>query len=138
MKNKFHCILLVDDNVADNRYNQIIMEEMDITEKVLVAASAQEAINILSQQETPHPDLILLDINMPGMNGWEFLEAYKNLYINEKSTSMIVVLTTSMNPEDRKKAAQITGIAAYEIKPLTQHLLQKMLLKYLPGTGSGQ
>jgi CheY-like chemotaxis protein len=51
---------------------------------------------------------------------------------------MIVVLTTSMNPEDRKKAAQITGIAAYEIKPLTQHLLQKMLLKYLPGTGSEQ
>ena len=132
MKNKFHCILLIDDNAADNRYNQIIMEEMDITEKVLVAASAQEAIDILSQNETPHPDLILLDINMPRMNGWEFLEAYKNLSLNKKSNGMIVVLTTSMNPEDRKKAAQIAGIAAYEIKPLTQDLLQKMLQALFP------
>src|SRR4051812_47898983 len=109
MKVKFKSILLIDDNAADNRYNQIILEEMNIAENIVVAENGLEALDILKKEDNDQPDLILLDINMPKMNGWEFLDAYKKL--NLKENDIVVVLTTSMNPEDKKKAEQITGVS---------------------------
>jgi len=137
MEKKFKSILLIDDNAADNRYNQIIMEEMNITDNIQLAETGQEALNILSQNETAHPHLILLDINMPRMNGWEFLEAYKKLALNKETKDIVVVLTTSMNPDDKKKAEQISGVAEFDIKPLTPAMLQSILEKYLPDNEVG-
>ena len=119
--------LLIDDNSADNRYNQIILEEMDIVDSIQVAESGFEALKMLDDNDTPQPELILLDINMPKMNGWEFLEAYKNLHTDEHKKQMVVVLTTSLNPEDRKKASENLGICEFNIKPLTQEMLQRLL-----------
>jgi len=133
MKKKFKSILLIDDNAADNRYNQIILEEMNIAEHIQVAETGLEALNMLSQENELHPDLILLDINMPKMNGWEFLEAYKKLSPQKNINDIVVVLTTSMNAADKKKAAQIPEIAQFDIKPLTPDMLHQILEKYLPG-----
>src|ERR1700739_785605 len=101
MKKKFKSILLIDDNAADNRYNQIILEEMNVVDKIEIAASGTDALKILENTDQSQPRLILLDINMPKMNGWEFLEAYKNLPPDNKHEQIVVILTTSMNPEDK-------------------------------------
>ena len=103
MKRKFKSILLIDDNAAENRYNQIILEEMNVVDKIEIAASGMEALKILKGADHSQPKLILLDINMPKMNGWEFLEAYKKLETDDKNKQVVVILTTSMNPEDRIK-----------------------------------
>ena len=130
MKKKFKSILLIDDNAADNRYNQIILEEMNIVDKIEVAENGLEALKMLENSDHPQPELILLDINMPKMNGWEFLEAYKKLDREEKNKKIVMILTTSMNPEDKNKADQSLGVSEFNIKPLTPEMLKNILEKY--------
>lgn len=133
MKKKFKSILLIDDNAADNRYNQIILEEMNIADKVEIAETGIEALEMLEDKDHPRPDLILLDINMPKMNGWEFLEAYKKLGAanEDKSKNVVVILTTSMNPEDKAKADGLPNVAEFNSKPLTPEMLNHIFEKYL-------
>ena len=100
MKQRLNCILLIDDNDADNNYHKNIIEEMDIAYSVQIAENGLEAIKLLSNKNVVQPDLIFLDVNMPKMNGWEFLEAYKKM--NYNSQIMIVILTNSQNPANKK------------------------------------
>jgi CheY-like chemotaxis protein len=132
MKKKLNLILLIDDNDADNYFHQIILKKMDIAKHIEVALNGEEALNFLKVKDQPAPELILLDINMPKMNGWEFLEAYKNLDIKEKTKITIVMLTTSENPEDRKKAEQIPEITGFTTKPLAESAIEDVLKKHFP------
>ena len=74
MGRKFKNILLIDDNLAENRYNQIILQRMKIIDTIDIVESAEDALKILENADTSVSTLIVLDINMPRMNGWEFLE----------------------------------------------------------------
>lgn len=142
MKKKLNCILLIDDDHEDNRFHQIVIEEMNIAEKIEFALNGLEALNYLSSQEQI-PELIFLDINMPKMNGWEFLEQYCKMGVSQKARVVIMMLTTSLNPADLEKAKKIAEISGFETKPLTQEMLQGVLnthfKEYLKnGTSEGQ
>jgi len=126
VKKKLNCILLIDDNQADNRYHQIVIKGMNITERIEVALDGVEALNFLNQ-ENSSPDLIFLDINMPKINGWEFLKEYQKLSAKQKAKIIIVMLTTSDNPKDLERAKQIKEVAGYKVKPLTEELLTEIL-----------
>ena len=107
MRKKINCILLIDDDKSTNFLHKIIIEETGVSEKVEAVQSGQEALDYLERKKEgvyPKPDLIFLDINMPGMNGWEFLEEYEKLDDNLKGEIMIMMLTTSINPDDEEKA----------------------------------
>ena len=132
MKKKLNCILLVDDNTADNRYHQIILKGMDITERIDVALDGEEALNYLKKENQTPPDLIILDINMPKVNGWEFLEAYHKLSPELKAKAIVVMLTTSENPEDKKKAEQFSEIRGFNSKPLTEEMVNEILKQFFP------
>jgi CheY-like chemotaxis protein len=127
---KLNCILLVDDNPADNRYHQIIIEEMNIAEKIEFAANGLEAIDYLNDDSKTLPDLIFLDINMPRMNGWEFLEAYKNIAPEKKAQAVVVMFSTSSNPDDIKRAEENEDVATFETKPLTIETIEEILNTY--------
>ncbi len=127
---KLNCILLIDDNPADNRYHQIIIEEMNIAEKIEFAANGLEAIDYLNDDSKTLPDLIFLDINMPKMNGWEFLDAYKNIAPEKKAQAVIVMFSTSSNPDDIKRAEENEDVATFETKPLTTETIEEILNTY--------
>jgi CheY-like chemotaxis protein len=131
MKKKLKYILLIDDNEADNFFHQKIIKEMDIAEHIEVAVNGALAIEFLKKENQVPPELIFLDINMPIMNGWEFLEAYKELKNEQKSKIVIVMLTTSTNPEELKKAKQMKDITGLESKPLTKEILKEIIEQYL-------
>ncbi|MDQ3071993.1 MAG: response regulator [Bacteroidota bacterium] len=132
MKNKLKCILLIDDNFHDNFFHQIAINELDITEKILLAADGFEALDLLKAKNACIPDLIFLDINMPRMNGWEFLDAYKEIKHSLKSKIIIVMLTTSSNPSDKKKADICEDLCGYTTKPLNTETLSKIIHEHFP------
>jgi CheY-like chemotaxis protein len=133
---KLNCILLVDDDEPTNFLDKMILEDVNCAETVEVAESGQSALRYLenaSENGSPSsPDLIFLDINMPAMNGWEFLEQYSNLDQQRKANVVIVMLTTSLNPDDRAKANKMPDVSGFETKPLTPEKLQSILKKYFP------
>jgi len=132
VKKKLNCILLVDDDVEDNYFHQIVINEMNITERIEVALNGVEALNFLKKENQTHPDLIFLDINMPKMNGWEFLQAYKEFKADQKAEVVVVMLSTSINPSDKERAEQFPDIIGFNSKPLTEEIISEILERYFP------
>ncbi|HEX9511781.1 MAG TPA: response regulator [Puia sp.] len=139
MKKKLNCILLIDDDEPTNFLNRMTVEQTGCTRHVAVAQSGQEALDFLMGHRPagntagcPHPDLIFLDINMPAMDGWEFLEKYKQLPKEQKASIVLIMLTTSLNPDDEEKTRHIPEIAGFENKPLKELQLERLLKKYFP------
>ncbi len=127
------CIMLIDDNGDDNFYHERIIRKNNAAAKVVSIESGGEAIEYLKNKkdhEHTHPDLIFLDINMPGMNGWESIEEYKKLEEELKSEMVVVMLTTSDNPDDKVKAKSSGALAEFRIKPLTKEMLKEILQNY--------
>jgi CheY-like chemotaxis protein len=127
------CIMLVDDNEHDNFFHEREIKKVDASIDVVAKQSGNEALDYLKlnrEKENLHPDLIFLDINMQGMNGWEFLEQYSLLTKEVQSHALIVMLTTSSNPADNKRAQSFDFISDYITKPLTQEIMIKISTKY--------
>lgn len=133
MKTKLNCILLVDDDDATNYIHKRAIMALDCTQEIITKSNGQEALDFLKSTvngKYPQPELIFLDINMPLMDGWEFLENYGQLDASQKSEIVIVMLTTSLNPDDHNKAMQISSISDFKPKPLTTKMLQDILSEH--------
>ena len=129
MSNRLNCILLIDDDEPTNFLNKLTLEQSGCAQQIRIAQSGHEALDYL--RESPvRPDLIFLDINMPAMDGWEFLERYRGLPPARKADIVLIMLTTSLNPDDEKRTRSIPEVAGFENKPLTQGQLDNLLKKY--------
>jgi CheY-like chemotaxis protein len=131
-------ILLVDDDEATNFLNKRIIRKADINAEVQVALNGKEALEFLTntgkyanEKVLPQAGLIFLDINMPGMNGWEFLEAYKQLPEEQTRRIKILMLTTSINPDEEKKAIDIPEVKGFIHKPLSGEKLERAIKVYV-------
>lgn len=130
MSIKLKSILIIDDNEADNFLHKMVIDKMGITERVDIVNDGVQALEFLKNENQLTPDLIFLDINMPKMDGWEFLEHYQLLDPAQKSKAIILMLTTSENPKDRERALRIEEVKGYEIKPLEQAKIERILDVY--------
>jgi CheY-like chemotaxis protein len=120
-KPSFRKILVIDDNPTDRYIAKRMAEKYHFAEEVILQESALEALNyIRSLENALHllPQLIFLDINMPGMNGYEFLEEYAKLSETIKSNCIILMITTSIHPDDFKRAENDPSIFRFLNKPL--------------------
>jgi CheY-like chemotaxis protein len=127
MKRKLNSILLIDDDPDDNFFHQIIINKMNIVNHIEIAINGIEGIAYLKKENQIPPEIIFLDLNMPKMNGWEFLEEYKHLDLLVKAKVLIVILTTSANPDHIKRAKEIQAVTGFETKPLTKEMLTGIL-----------
>ena len=125
--------MLVDDNPDDNFFHERVIRNNHYTECIIPMLSATDALDYLKAQpkeEENTIDLIFLDINMPGMNGWEFLEEYNKLDKDLQGGMLIVMLTTSNNPDDKEKAKKWSNISDYRTKPLTKDMIEEIIEKF--------
>jgi CheY-like chemotaxis protein len=135
MKEKIGCILLVDDDEMVNCLNTIRISKAGIAEEIETVLNGQKALEFLTStgqfvtnaNSTTRPLLIVLDINMPVMDGWEFMEEYQKTDVSEKDKIIIVMHTTSTNPADQLRAESIPEISSFTKKPLTQELLNTIM-----------
>jgi CheY-like chemotaxis protein len=121
----------VDDDQTTNFVNQLLLEDLEISGQVLVSVNGREAIDLIRQQcmKGDCPQLILLDINMPVMNGFEFLEAYKDIQFACKQSVVIVMLTTSMNPLDVERLREMP-VNDLLNKPLTEDKVKELFRQH--------
>jgi len=128
------CILLVDDDPSMNFINRKIIQTSEVDVHIYACESGKSALDYLEGHEPfhnngqhPPPNIIFLDINMPGMNGWEFLEEYDRLPSEKKEKTVVVILTTSINPDDMEMAEKNDNVYSFVSKPLKADYINQLV-----------
>ena len=119
---KIQSILVVDDDENDHFICEYTIRKFDPSIRVLKAFDGSDALDILRHEETP--DAIILDINMPVMNGFEFLDRYAEEF--EVHAPVVAMLTSSHLGKDRERAMQYSFVKSYFEKPLQSDHLRLM------------
>jgi CheY-like chemotaxis protein len=125
--------MLIDDSSNDNFFHERTIVKSGSADRVISMESGTDALEYLRSQNKkngPYPELIFLDINMPGMNGWDFLEEYNTLDPEVRNSVIVIMLTTSDNPDDKMKAMALNGVSDFKTKPLTRSMLDEIFEKY--------
>lgn len=136
MKNldKLNSILLVDDDEASNFLHSIFINKLDLDVEVNSAINGQEALEFIlgkGQEQLQLPCMVMLDLRMPVMDGWQFMKSYEEFVPkNLKDQITIVLVTISDNQEDKDRAVTNEHIADFSQKPLSDETFKKLIQKH--------
>ncbi|UII20653.1 response regulator [Fulvivirga ligni] len=120
-------VMLIDDNEIDVFINQKVLEFDQFAERIITYYSAKEALTYLAEAPIQDiPDVIFLDLNMPVIDGFKFLEEYSTFsdQIREKVT--IIVLTSSDNSNDKERIKNNSDVLLFQSKPITEQKLENI------------
>ena len=135
---QFNLLFLIDDDHPTNYYHTIVVKNSMTVKNVKSFLSSRVALKyfeeaqngLQDEKQFEIPDIIMLDINMPEINAWDFLEAYEKLTLPSKP--IIIILSTSRNPRDISKAKNNSNIYEFINKPLTVDYLKELNTKLVP------
>lgn len=130
MSTTVNCVLLIDDDRAVNFFNERVVSRhggFDIVHTVQSGFAALEYLEKVKNNIEVKPNLIFLDINMPAMNGWEFLIEFSKLDTNLIQGIKVILLSTSSNPDDVKESIKNHSVDDFINKPLSPGLLDDVL-----------
>ena len=136
---KLGCILLIDDSDTDNFIHTRRLGKMEVAEEIVVRANGREGIQYFTTPlpgggHPTRPDILFLDINMPVMDGWEFLEKYRHLPVERRARLTILMITSSVGDTDEERVRNLDFVAGHEATPLTKDKIRALLDKHFPGT----
>ncbi|MEO7211955.1 response regulator [Mucilaginibacter sp.] len=122
---RYKICLLIDDNYIDNFVTRKILESGNFAEKIIVQQSPVDALAAM-RQGLLKPDVIFLDIRMPAMTGFEFLEEYDKLDLDLENPVKIFMLSSSLDPTDMNNSRNSRHVAQFIHKPLTYEALEEL------------
>jgi len=120
-------VMLVDDNDADLLFTDVVLRARGVASSVLTFDTALAALMYLQDEAQPPVSLILLDINMPEMDGFAFLSAWEQLRQTLAKVPPVVMLTSSPEPADRARALAHASVRGYLVKPLDDASARSLL-----------
>lgn len=116
-------LMVIDDDEIEHFLYERIIKRSNLFDEAVFFKSAEEALVYLKQPDRLDIRVILLDVNMPRMNGFEFLEAATQDIGAEALGAVVIMLTTSLNPSDKSRASSFSIVKGYLAKPLSQEHL---------------
>jgi CheY-like chemotaxis protein len=125
---KYKSIMLIDDSDIDNMVNKHILSKNNVAEHIIVFTSANDALTYFSENKTTTdemliPKIILLDINMPIMNGFGFLVEFEKITSENLKDTKVIMLTSSVDPNDIRRSKDYSSVISFISKPLSlEHL----------------
>lgn len=120
-------IMLVDDDVMTNQFNKLIIKKLHPEAEIIDYGNAIDAIEHLKDSSKLMPEIIFLDLNMPGMNGWDFMEEYQKLGLSAE----VLVLTSSQEEADKDKSKTYNKITGFERKPLSLERFKTLVKRWI-------
>ena len=130
---KYNTVMLIDDNDMDNLINQKIIEANSFADKIYTNTNGLSALEFLHNLnvnkdtlEEMLPEVIFVDLNMPVLNGFRFIEKFYEMPQKFVKTCKVVILTSSLNAEDREIAKRLKPNIIFLNKPLTQESLSSI------------
>lgn len=133
--NKVKHVCIVDDDELFQFVMRQHFERLELVECIHKFTDGEQALNyIKSRLDNPEelPDLILLDVNMPYMDGWQFMREFVQLSLPEGKRIRIYILTSSTHESDLQRAREFPSLAGYLVKPIGKNIIRDLL------TGAGQ
>jgi len=136
MASECNSILVVDDNESDRMLAQFAIEDAGVTKKIFFSNDGEDALNFMKEYDLYKkkegdlypPNVVLLDINMPKMNGFEFLDQYEKLNADERYQSLIVLMLTSSHSDvDKARAEKYDAVKGFITKPITEERIAEIV-----------
>jgi CheY-like chemotaxis protein len=124
------CLLLVDDDPIQHKITELIIKRLDLNIKYTSYTKAQEVLSFLIKHHKNYsvlPDLILLDLDMPEISGWDFLDIFEIFKQYFAKRISIVILTSSVDYRDKERVAMYESVKGFYSKPFTQDAMQDIL-----------
>jgi CheY-like chemotaxis protein len=122
-KFKFSHILIIDDSDMDNMLNKMILQVANYSDDILTFSCPNDALKYLRGKAVKPPEVIFLDINMPEMDGFEFMEEFEKLPPTVTGYTKVIIISSSDDPIDVQKASKHKSIVKYLKKPLNREEL---------------
>lgn len=126
-------VLCIDDDSISLTISKLLLQRTGFANQIFTAIDGSDALfyfeKLFAENSNPleaAPNLILLDINMPVMNGWEFLDAYIKLYYEKLPNTKVVILSSTIDPEDLLHAKEYAVVAEFVSKPLSVENLAEL------------
>lgn len=120
-------VVIIDDNEDDLFFTRLVLERSGRDCTLISFQSAPQALVSVAKGELPADALVLLDINMPVMNGFDFLQAYEALPTAKRAQLSVVMLTSSYNKVDKDRAFGFASVKSFVNKPLTAEQAGQLL-----------
>ncbi len=134
---KLEKVICVDDDPIALLLSKLVLSKADFASQVITAANGEIALEYLERPEvieenknSKNPLIILLDLNMPVMDGWEFLEQFSKTIFNEHyQKTKIILLSSSIDPNDIERSKDFSMVLDFIPKPLTKDMLENIIRK---------
>lgn len=131
---KIETFCIVDDDDIYQFTTSLLLKKTDLVNKIIVFSNGLKAINFLKDEmgtKENIPDVLFLDINMPVMDGWEFLEEYLLIKPMMPKTVVIYMVSSSVDEKDVLKAKSISALSGYLVKPISSQNIMEVILEIL-------
>lgn len=127
---RFETVMIIDDNIIDLYISSRMITKNNFGKNVLQYTAAEEALKYLQDHQNNIPELpkvIFVDIYMPVMSGFEFLEAYDKLSPTLKNHCKAYIISSTIDDDDIVKARTDTNVVSFQVKPITKEFLDRII-----------